>query len=78
MVLVLLPQLACSSTPFRGEGSLTCQNGCSGTISRMSYTHVWMKKIIWTLILVNTYDFGAVANDILSIGFTGGNLDCTF
>ena len=59
---------------IRGEGSLTCQYGCSGTITAMSYICTdFSTDEDWTFgerILI--YDFSTNINDIVAIGFTGG------
>ena len=57
----------------RGEGSLTCQYGCSGSISAMSFICTdFSIEEDWSYGERNlTYDFSSVNGDIVAVGFTG-------
>ena len=56
-----------------GEGSLTCQYGCSGAITPMSYICTdFSIAEDWTFgERILTYDFSANIRDIIAVGFTG-------
>ena len=63
-----------SGTLVSGEGSLTCQYGCSGTITAMSYTCTdFSIEENWSFGERRyTHDFTASNSDIITVGFTGG------